>query len=419
MADLMNTARQDAKYGGPVISTDYNLRIEQNYQDLLYLYNKANTLDEESRIALERVLKDQAMLSNAVVDLSNRISALESDQAKLSIYSFSQIDYARFNGTSFSIGPTELLSLDPTYNSITLPRIASASSSKIKFYNPVDGQIVSDLFKVRIDNSFGGVDSPGAIVSSTPVYQAILDNPNKVWSRTIISNSNASGPAELMLYCKLSSEFTGSLRTNCVRLNPYPMHSVNVYSVEYTNSPNPSLTNNDVWTPLNFDSLYDNEHEAIGYVPPGGYSTLGFDEIRNAGPLSFYFAEIEMTAVRVRLRQSNYFKEMDKYSYTYGLSDFDIRYDKFASTGKIIVNYKAPTGRLFAGINSVDPIIYNVSRSNMSKAFSYRVIYQNGDSYSTSNPGASSEVWIEVTLNALEDKTAPVLSDLVLDYDYV
>jgi len=33
------------------------------------------------------------------------------------------------------------------------------------------------------------------------------------------------------------------------------------------------------------------------------------------------------------------------------------------------------------------------------------------------NPGASNSVWIEVTLSMLDDKTAPVLSDLIIEYN--
>ena len=91
-----------------------------------------------------------------------------------------------------------------------------------------------------MQNNLGGIDSPGAIINTTPVYNAILDDPNKVWSRTVISDSNTQGPAQLMLYFKLPSEFTGSMKTNCVKLNPYPMHSVNIYSIEYTTKENPT-----------------------------------------------------------------------------------------------------------------------------------------------------------------------------------
>ena len=424
MADIMNTKKRNIQYGGPTDSNDYNSRIEENYQDLLYLYNKANVIDARLEQAFERVLKDQSMLANAVDDLSDRISALEAGGGKTSIHSFNQIEYSKFNGTDFSIGPTELLTIDPHYNVITLPKVPNASSSKIKFYNSSVGQVVSDLFKTNIENNLGGVDTPGAIVNTTPVYNAILDDPTKVWSRTVVASSNGLGVAQLTFYCKISAEFTGSLKTNCIKLNPYPMHSVNVYSIEYTNKANPTLSSADSWVPLNFNSLYDGEVEAIGNVPPGAWVIDGSDEITNSGPLCFYFPDLDMTAVRIVLRQQNYFKELNKYVYTYGLSDLDIRYDKFASSGKTIINFKAPVGKLIGSINEVRPYIYNVPRSLVSQAFSYRVIYpfDGGNelidaAYSTSNPGASTEVWIEITLNMLEDKTAPVLSDLIIDYD--
>lgn len=425
MADIINTKKRNAQYGGPVDSSDYNSRIEENYQDLLYLYNKANFVDSKIEQAFERVLKDITMLSNAVNNLSDRLSSLEFNDGKVSINSFKQVQYSRFNSTEFSIRSTELLTIDPYYNIITLPKIVGASSSKIKFYNTSVGQVVSDLFKTNIENNLGGIDTPGAIINTTPTYNAILDDPSKVWSRTIISSNNNLGTAQMAFYCKISAEFTGSLKTNCIKLNPYPMHSVNIYSIQYTTKTNPALNETDNWFPLNFESLYDGETDAIGNVPPGAWVINGSDEIKNSGPLCFYFKDTDITAIRVIMRQQNYFKELDNYVYTYGLSDLDIRYDKFASSGKTILNYKAPVGKLISSVN-VTPKIYNVPRSLISQAFSYRVIYPidaaagSIDSiYSTSNPGASTEVWIEVTLNMLEDNTVPVLSDLIVDCEYL
>jgi len=151
----------------------------------------------------------------------------------------------------------------------------------------------------------------------------------------------------------------------------------------------------------------------------GAWIIAGTDEVKNSSPLCFYFSDIDMTAIRIVLRQENYFKELGKYVYTYGLSDLDIRYDKFATSGKTIFNFKAPSDKLISAVVSVDPVIFNVPRSQMSNAFSYRVIYQDGVNYSTNNPGASSEIWVEVTLNMLDDKTPPILSDLIIDYDYI
>ena len=97
MADIINTKKRNAQYGGPVDSSDYNSRIEENYQDLLYLYNKANFVDSKIEQAFERVLKDITMLSNAVNNLSDRLSSLEFNDGKVSINSFKQVQYSRFS----------------------------------------------------------------------------------------------------------------------------------------------------------------------------------------------------------------------------------------------------------------------------------------------------------------------------------
>lgn len=417
MSDSINTQKRSMQYRGPVDSADYNLRIEENYKDLVYLYNKLSIVDSKLAQSFERVIKDQAFLGNIVQDLLDRIAALEAAGNKISIHSFSQLDYINFVGTSFAISSTDLLTLDPYYNTITLPKVTGSSTSKLKFFNSSVGQIVPDFFKTYIQNNYVGVDTAGNIINTTPTYNAILDDPNRVWKRNVIANESSSSGAQMMLYVRVPTEFTGSMKTNCIKLNPYPMHSVDISVIEYTTVQNPTLTEADGWIPLNSSGLYNQVAAAIGKVPPGGWLTAGSDTIFNSGPLSFYFAEKEITAIRVKMVQRNYFKELDRYIYSYGLSDLDIRYDKFLPSGKTIIKFSAPQGQLIQEVTDVQPFIYNVPLSQMSNAFSYRVIYDDAGNYSLSNPGSSSHVWIELTLNMLEDKTPPVLSDLLISYN--
>ena len=94
----------------------------------------------------------------------------------------------------------------------------------------------------------------------------------------------------------------------------------------------------------------------------------------------------------------------------------DVRYEKYLPTGRTIIKYSAPAGQTIEEVTNVAPIIYNVPESQLDEAFSYRVIYDDSGVYSLSNPGSNNHVWIEVTLNQLADKTAPVLSDLIIEY---
>jgi hypothetical protein len=416
MSEILYTKKRDYQYNGQVNSSDYNARIEENYQDLVYLYNKANMLDVKLTNIFERVLKDHQFLSMAIADLEDRVIALESAENALSIHSFNQFDYASFVGSSFAVGASELLSFDPVYNIITLPKVSSSSFSKLKFFNQASGQVVPDFFKAKIDTSFSGADTSGAVVDMTPIYNAILDSPEKIWKRNVIADTVAPAGAQMMLYVKIPTESAGSLKTNMIKLNPYPMFGCDITTIEYTTKTNPTLTNADVWYPLNRRGLYDGTTEAIGKVAPGGWSVVQSDAARNSGPMAFVFADLDITAIRIKFVQRNYFIEGGKYIYSYGLSDLDIRYDKYLPTGRTIIKYTPPSG-LISEITNVTPKIFNVPMSLLSSAFSYRILYDDGSgNYSEENPGASASVWIEVTLNMLDDNTVPVLSDLIIDY---
>jgi hypothetical protein len=186
--------------------------------------------------------------------------------------------------------------------------------------------------------------------------------------------------------------------------------------LEYSSDTNPALDSTSTWTPLNFNRLYNNQTEAIGKVPPGGWSVLGNDVILNSGPIGFYFPPIQINAIRVLLRQRSYMSENGKYVYTYGLSDIDVRSQKFLDTGKTVIKFTAPNNTTIQNVEEVIPKMYNVPDELISTAFSYRVIYKEGSSYTLDVVPGSTSVWIEVTLNKLGDGTAPVLSDLIVNY---
>lgn len=420
MSDFINTENKTNQYNGPVNSSDFNIQIEQNYQDLVNLYNRSGVLDQKLSEAFERVLKDHLFISKTIADLEDRVKAIEysTDNAvkKMSIYSYSQLDVASFIGTDYALSSSEALSFDHTFNIITLPKVDGSSYSKLKFFDTSSGQVIPDFTETKIDNGFVSIDGPGAIVDTTPVYHAILDRSDRFWKRNVIVESASAAGAQMYVYFKIPSAYSGSDTCNYFSLVPYPLFGVDIMSIEYTTKSNPNLIQGDGWTPLNFNRLYNNQSEAVGKVPPGAWSTVGTDAILNAGPIGFYFPPVKITAIRINMRQRNYIQENGKYVYTYGLSDIDVRSQRFLDTGKTIVKFTAPDDVLIYTVDEVIPKIYNVPEELISTAFSYRVIYRDSGVYTLDNPGSSSSVWIEVTLNQLGDGTAPVLSDLIVNY---
>lgn len=418
MSDFIYTQKKPIQYHGPISSTDFNERIEQNYADLVYLYNKFGVLDKKITEIIERIVKENIFLTSALKDLQDRIRNIESiNTNQLSVHTKSQIDLSPFVSTSYAVAASGALDFNDYYNHLTLPVASGSSHSKIKFVNSVKGQIIPDFLETRVDPNLAGGDGTGALIDTTPVQYAFLNQSDKVWRRNVILNEPNPLGVSMYLYVKIPSGSIGSSLTNSISIAPFPANGVDIVKVEYTTAANPTLSDRDGYTSLN-PGLYDGEYDAVGKVAPGGWSVAGSDTIINSGPLKFCFADTPITAVRVLIRQRNYIKENNAYVYTYGLADMDIRYDKFLSSGKTFIRFDAPSGNTINEVLNVSPKVYNISQSLLSSAFSYRVFYPNGGSYSLNNPGTSSHVYVEVTLNMLDDKIPPVLSDLIIEVDY-
>lgn len=418
MSDFIYTQKKPVQYHGPISSTDFNERIEENYADLVYLYNKYGVLDKKITEIIERIVKENMFLTSALKDLQDRIRNIESiNTNQLSVYSKTQIDLSPFVSTSYAISASSALEFNDYYNHLTLPVASGSSHSKIKFVNSIKGQVIPSFLETRVDTNLAGGDGIGALIDTTPVQYAFLNQPDKVWRRNVILTEPNPLGVSMYLYIKIPVGSIGSSLTNSISLAPYPASGVDVVKIEYTTAASPTMTDKDGYKSLN-NGLYDGEYDALGKVPPGGWSTMGSDTVVNSGPLKFYFADTSITAIRILLRQRNYIKENNAYVYTYGLSDVDVRYDKFLPTGKTFIRFDAPSGNTINEILNVSPKIYNISQSLLSSAFSYRVFYSNSGSYSLNNPGTSDHVYIEVTLNMLDDKIPPVLSDLIVEADY-
>jgi hypothetical protein len=250
MSEFIYTQKKPQQYHGPLSSTDFNERTEQNYADLIYLYNKYGVLDKKVNEIIERIIKDNIFLSSAVNDLFERIRSIESQNTnQISLYSRSQIDNGPFVNTVNAVSTSEALQFDEYSNLLSLPVVSGSSHSKIKFINATKGQIIPEFLDTRIDLSLPGGDGNGAIIDTTPVQNAFLNQPDKVWRRNVILNSSNPLGVSLYLYVKIPSSSIGSTLSNILTLSPYPYNGVDVVKVEYTTKPSPTLTDSDTYIP--------------------------------------------------------------------------------------------------------------------------------------------------------------------------
>lgn len=416
MADTPYTQQRSRPNRGPQSSEDYNAWVEETYKDLVYVYNKSAQLQVDLDGATSTIFKQLLSMASQVDQFDDRLSALEAGDQTLVFYSNEQIDNDRFNGTGYEIAGTAQNSFHRNYNLLTLPYFADSSVSKIRFVNDDGTFNVANGLETLVEPILTSTDDADAVIDTSSPYDAIQGRPGRVWERNVISDTTLTQGAQCYLYIRIPNELSVTGLSNGLMFTPYPIFDVDILEMAYSTDPNVALSTASTWTMFNEDDLYINNDEAVGHIAPGAWAG---DEIINSGPKLFYFKPQAISAIRLKLQQNSYLERGAKYVYSYGLSNIDVRYDKFAATGKSLIRLDAPDGETISSIESVEPLIWNVSQGDVNDVFSYRVIWEtafNSGSYTTSPVSLSQRVWLEITLNQVESGYTPAISSILVNY---
>lgn len=416
MPDSPYSQLRDVQFRGPTDSEDYNSRIEENYKDLLVLINRARMAQANMDETYSRVVKEQYSLLRALEDLESRVDTLEIDANTLTFYRDTQVDNDRFAGGPYSITEVNQLNVDDRHGVITLPLVETSGLSKLSFANP-DGEIIlPSTLETKVVGVTGSADQAGAVIDTSEPELAIAHTAGRIWERNVIVPAPVAGGAKMYLYVKAPTDLFTTDKSNCITLHPYPALETDILEIAYTTKADVALDDGDGYTVLNSSAVHAGDPNAVGWVPPGGWNG---DTALNAGPKVFYFDPKPITGLRIKLGQRNYYRDNGQFIYSYGLSNLDLRYDKFLATGKALIRFDVPSGHTISNVTSVQPQIWNVSEAEIPRIFSYRKIWEtsfNSGSYTTSNVASSKRVWIEVTLNQTSGGGSPALSGLTLTY---
>ena len=419
MADSPYTQKREFQFRGPQSSEDYNARIEENYKDLVYLYNKVGNIGFDMDNGFVAFVKDLLGVSQAMDDLDVRITALERSSTTIPFASETQIDTDRFNGIpNFAISTTDRCTYQGNYNLLTLPQVISSSMSKIKFTATDGSNYLPNSLEMLVTPIASTADGSSAVIDTSQPFNAVIAKSGRVWERNVLAASpNAADGAQCYLYIKIPDDLSAVADTNSISFTPFPLKTVDILEVAYSTDANVALgSTGSQWKVLNDTSIYYNAPGAAGNVAPGAWSG---DEILNSGQKNFYFDPKTISAVRIKLRQKNYYNEQSKYVYTYGMSKLDIRYDKFLDTGKTIIRFDAPTGKTISNVTGMTPQMWNVPENQVSSCFSYRIIWETSfgsNNYTLTPVPFSKRVWVEVTLKKMSGGGTPALSGLIMKY---
>lgn len=419
--DNIYSRKRSAQYRGPTTSDDYNARIEENYKDLLHLANRVGVTQEDIVKSNRYILKNLHSMSMAMSSIETLFDYLFDDVGSRYIQVSTAIEENwRFEDTSFAIAEVDQCTLSTKYRQLTLPQVLDTSASKLKFEDDAGNTFLPSTFEAFATGVNGTIDDASAFINTSDVADAIVGGFGSTWERNIVVNSVdevGATHAEVDVYIKIPEDVSAVAESNCIIIDPYPILGTTIKSIKATTAQNPLLRDSDGYVSLNPNELYEGDLMANGKVPPGAYDG---DAYQNAPPSRYYFDPTKITAVKVTLSQKNFVEERleNRFIFTYGMNEFDVRYDKFLDTGKVIYRIDAPDSETFSTAPDVTPLIYNVSLADIPYVFDYRVIWEtayNSEVYTTNPVPLSTRVWVEVTLNKTTTGITPVLSALKLN----
>ena len=333
------TQKRLAKDRGPQTSEDYNARVEENYRDLMYLYNAMGLAQNEIDSFFATVYKQLMAMSSQVSQFDVRLDALEASSSSMVFYTNEQIDTTRFNSTAYAVPTTDQLTYHKTHNVLTLPHVVDSSVSKLRFLNADGTFSVANGFEVLVSQISASADSGAAVIETSSPYDAMQGRLGRVWERNVIASATHANGAQCYVYVRIPNELSITGNSNVLSLVPYPVFDVDVLELAYSTDPHVAFTETAAWQVFNEDDWYLNNQSAVGHLPPGAWTG---DAILNSGPKLFYFEPQPITAIRIRLRQNNYYNRGAQFLYSYGLSELDIRYDKFLPNRKSYHSFRCP-----------------------------------------------------------------------------
>lgn len=415
------TQQRATQFRGPSTSDDYNSRIQENYGDIVTLYNRANIAQQQDTEIYGRFVKDGFGMEQMITGLQSQILNLRSATPGVSYQTFAntnQIDNALFANSSYAIPATVQLTVDAQHGYMTLPQVPTASVSKLAFTDPTTGVVsLPSTLNTTVTQVPGSADDPSiATIVTSPPALAIARQVGRVWQRNVVVSSPVTGGAQCKLYIQCPQNLYTTANSNTLLLHPFPVFGSSILEVAYTTNTNPTMTDADGY--VDFPNLFTDNQLAVGWVPPGSWGD-GSDSDINAGFRVYYFDPVPITGLRVTLAQPNYFQENGNYVYSYGASLIDLQYTKFLSAGQAMVRVDAPNGATISNVSNVQPEIYNTSLAQQPNVFSYKVIWETAYKsgiYTETPVSYSKRCWILISLSATANQGSPALSGLTVQY---
>lgn len=305
------------------ISDSHKLNKVQNqvFNDILDLFNKANTLQKEMYEMNMAANVESACYAKRLDETLTKLSLIEEqyNNLLLSHEDFRTITRYALDATADKTSPFAAV-IDTNTNDIIANIISSVSKTRL-YDETYDETLIPPSLKIYVGpDSFNTDNEHILTIEDSNISNALDGNISTVWFRRIVTDTSIES-IENEVVIGLPEDIITSRMVNQIILSPYPSGYIDIMSIEYKT--------NGAWQTipgLECHSCYsEEEYEDIF----GNKNTRGV--IKNSPNIKLNFKSIQTNQIRVKLRQRNY--EYDAQNnrriWYLGIRDLNVNYNRY------------------------------------------------------------------------------------------
>lgn len=276
-------------------SGKYNKFQQEVFYDLIELFNIAN--EQEDKIAnLERFFEVASHYSQEHIDIMKReLLALKEDlyavqnPGKTYIKTLFPSD-AREDRLS---DKSERAFIDVQHDVITLP-YSTFSSSKLYLYDKLnDEYILPNTIKYTIEPAADNVT-----IKENDFLNALTPENHKLWHREYRYFSGLKEYVEATITIELPDNIISNRDVNTIYIHPFPLNTIDIVNLEYQLD--------------------------------GGWNKVpGFHPVNEADNTKFCFSPMEISKIRVTLRQRHFIEKGGHQVFHIGLKAIDVLHNDY------------------------------------------------------------------------------------------
>ena len=294
---------------------------EQVFNDILDLFNKANTLQKEMYEMNVAANIESTCYAKRLEETLTKLSLIEEqyDNLLLAPEDFRTITRYAIDATVDELSPFSAV-IDSNTNDIIANIISSVSKTRL-YDDTYDETLIPPSLKIYVGpDSFNTDNEHILTIEDSDISNALDGNISTVWFRRIVTDTSVES-IENEVVIGLPEDIITSRMVNQIIISPYPSGYVDIMNVEYKT--------NGAWQTipgLEYHTCYsEEEYEDIF----GNKYTRGV--IKNAPNIKLNFKPIQTNQIRIKLRQRNY--EYDAQNnrriWYLGIRDLDVNYNRY------------------------------------------------------------------------------------------